>query len=78
MAFEWHRMHKHEEQIENDIFDRVCTQVCEHYEIEDVTDLSKEQIAEIEHFVGEHVGEYSVMRSGFGDLFNMLDNENNE
>ena len=39
MAFEWHRMHKHEEQIENDIHDRVCTQVCEHYEIEDVREL---------------------------------------
>ena len=30
MAFEWHRMHKHEEQIENDIYDRVCTQVSEY------------------------------------------------
>ena len=73
MAFEWHRMHKHEEQIENDIYKRVCEQVCEHYEIEDVTELSKEQIAEIEHYLEEYVSEYSVMRSGFSDLFNNLE-----
>jgi|TARA_B100000073_G_scaffold339059_1_gene336959 hypothetical protein len=76
MAFEWHRIHKHEEQIENDIFDRVSEQVREHYEIEDVLDLTKDQIAEIEHFMEEYIGEYSVMRSGFADLFNHL--ENNE
>ena len=76
MAFEWHRIHKHEEQIENDIFDRVCEQVREHYEVEDVVELTKEQIAEIEHFMEEYIGEYSVMRSGFADLFNHL--ENNE
>ena len=76
MAFEWHRIHKHEEQIENDIFDRVSEQVREHYEIEDILDLTKDQIAEIEHFMEEYIGEYSVMRSGFADLFNHL--ENNE
>ena len=58
MAFEWHRIHKHEEQIENDIFDRVCEQVREHYEIEDVVELTKEHIAEIEHFMEEYIGEY--------------------
>ena len=73
MAFEWHRMHKHEEQIENDIYDRVCTQVCEHYEIEDVSELTKEQIAEIEHFVEEYISEDSPIRSGFSDLFDNLE-----
>ena len=73
MAFEWHRMHKHEEQIENDIYDRVCTQVCEHYEIEDVSELTKEQIAEIEHFVEEYISEYRPIRSGFSDLFDNLE-----
>ena len=76
MAFEWHRIHKHEEQIENDIFDRVSEQVREHYEIEDVLDLTKDQIAEIEHFMEEYIGEYSVLRRGCADLFNHL--ENNE
>ena len=73
MAFEWHRMHKHEEQIENDIYDRVCTQVCEHYEIEDISELTKEQIAEIEHFDEEYISEYSPIRSGFSDLFDNLE-----
>ena len=73
MAFEWHRMHKHEEQIENDIYDRVCTQVCELYEIEDISELTKEKIAEIEHFVEEYISEYSPIRSGFSDLFDNLE-----
>ena len=45
-------------------------------EIEDVLNLTKEQIAEIEHFMEEYIGEYSPIRSGFADLFNHL--ENNE
>ena len=73
MAFEWHRMHKQEEQNENDIYDIVCTQVCEHYEIEDVSELTKEQIADIEHFVVEYISEYSPIRSGFSDLFDNLE-----
>ena len=39
MSFEWHRMHKHEEQIENDVYDPVMTQILEHYEIEDLNSL---------------------------------------
>ena len=41
MSFEWHRMHKHEEQIENDVYDRVMTQILEHYEIEDLSELTE-------------------------------------
>ena len=37
MTFEWHRMHKHEEQIENDVFDRVQQQILEHYGIEELS-----------------------------------------
>ena len=34
MAFEWHRIHKHEEQIENDIYSRVNDQILENYGVE--------------------------------------------
>ena len=52
MSFEWHRMHKHEEQIENDVYDRVMTQILEHYEIEELSQLTEAQWEEIHQMAG--------------------------
>ena len=71
--FVWHRMHKDEARIEREAYDCVETAILEHYEIEDVSELTKEQIAEIEHFVEEYISEYSPIRSGFSDLFDNLE-----
>ncbi len=73
--FEWHRMHKHEEQIENDVYDRVQTQLLEHYEIEDIGELSKEQMDQVMAWREEHVSEYSPMYGGFADCYNQWENE---
>lgn len=75
MSFEWHRMHKHEEQIENDVYDRVMTQILEHYEIEELSELTEEQWAEIHKWQEENVGEYSPMNMGFSDCYNQWENE---
>ena len=41
MAFEWHRMHKHEEQIEMDVAERVSDYVLEFYDVECIEDLTR-------------------------------------
>ena len=75
MAFEWHRIHKHEEQIENDIYSRVNDQILEHYGVEEVYDLTSKQIEEVQEFADE-IGEYSIMYSGFMDCINAWEAEN--
>jgi len=73
MAFEWNRVHKHEEQVENDIYDRVSEQVCSFYNVEDVAELNEDQIAEIKKWANESLHSSSIMQQGFFDIFNYWD-----
>ncbi len=70
MSFDWNRIHKHEEQVENDIFDRVSEQICSFYNVEDVADLTIEQMDEVRAFVDNDLSEFSIMQRGFTDVFN--------
>ena len=70
MSFDWNRIHKHEEQVENDIFDRVSEQICSFYNVEDVADLTIEQMDEVRSFVDNDLSEFSIMQRGFTDVFN--------
>ena len=76
MSFEWHRMHKHEEQIENDVYERVSEQILEHYGVENLAELTEEHWEEIHKWQEENVSEYSPMNSGFSDCYNQWENEN--
>ena len=78
MAFEWHRMHKWEENIERDVTEGVEEQIMQHYGVEDVVELTKEQIAEVIAFREAHVSEYSPMNWGFGNVINRWEDENYE
>ena len=75
MAFEWHRIHKHEDQIEQDIYSRVNDQILEHYGVEEIYDLTSEQIEEVQKFADE-IGEYNIMYSGFMGCINAWEAEN--
>jgi hypothetical protein len=73
--FEWHRMHKHEEQIENDVYDRVQTQILEHYDVEDISTLTQKQWDDIMEWREEPVSESRLMYGGFADVYNVWENE---
>lgn len=77
MAFEWHKLYKHEENIESDVTDRVFEYVCEYYKVEEITDLTEEQISEIDAF-RDKLNEFSVMQIGFSNLVNQWESENYE
>lgn len=77
MTFEWHKLYKHEENIESDVTDRVFEYVCEYYKVEEITDLTEEQISEIDAF-RDKLNEFSVMQMGFSNLVNQWESENYE
>ena len=78
MSFDWPRMHKWEENIERDVTDGVEEQVMEVYGVDDISDLTKEQMAEIQAWREEYVSEYSPMNWGFSNLYNRWEEENYE
>jgi hypothetical protein len=75
MAFEWNRIYKWEENYERDITDDVRTQVCEYYGVEEITELTEEQINEVQSFRDE-LNEYSVMQWGFSNIYSEWEMEN--
>ena len=77
MAFEWVKIHKHEDNIESDVTDRVFEYVCEYYKVEEITELTQEQISEIDEF-RDKLNEFSVMQIGFSNLVNQWESENYE
>ena len=76
MAFEWNRIHKWEDNIESQVTDSVFEFVCEFYGVDEVTELSEEQIAEVEHYRHEVLSEYSPMQWGFSNLYSQWEMEN--
>lgn len=72
MSFEWNRIHKWEENIERDVTDAVYEYVCEYYGIEEVDEITEEQLEEIEAFRDE-LNEYSLMQIGFSNLISHVE-----
>ena len=62
MSFEWNNMHGLEERIEGELTDSLYEAVCSFYGIDDVIDLSKDQIKEIEAFRDEQVFESALVQ----------------
>lgn len=75
MSFEWHRIHKWEDRYEQDIVDDVVSYITEYYGVDEISDLSQEQIDEIEDFKENHLNEYSVMQWGFSWVMSTWDSE---
>jgi hypothetical protein len=69
MSFEWNRIHKWEDNIERDVTDAVYEYVRDYYDVDEIEDLTEEQIDEVRAFSDEH-NEYSPMQIGFSNLFN--------
>lgn len=74
MAFEWHRIHKWEDNIESQVTDAVFDYVMEFYGVENVAELTQDQIDEVTAF-REELNEYSPLQWGFSNLINHWENE---
>ena len=69
MTFEWHKISKYEENYERDITDNVHDQVRDYYDVDEIDDLTEEQMDEVKTFRDEY-NDYSVMQIGFSNLIN--------
>lgn len=76
MAFEWNRIHKSEEYLERIINELVFEQVTEHYAVDSIDELTRDQIDELEHFRNDVLNEYSPLQIGFSDVIQMWESEN--
>lgn len=74
MSFEWPRIHKWEENFEREATDAVYEYVLEFYGVEEVSELTEDQINEVAGF-REEISEYSPMQIGFSNLVNHWESE---
>jgi len=67
-GFYWHRTHKVDEWVENEMIECVWDYVSEFYGVEEVIDLTEEQIAELDAFRTDELNDYSPLQYGFSWL----------
>ena len=73
--FDWQRMYKAEEHIEREAYSAVEHEICNQLDVEDVINLTQEQMDQVMAWREEHVSEYSPMYGGFADCYNQWENE---
>ena len=71
----WPRPHKAEEYYENQISEQVWEQITEHFGVNEIVDITPEQIEEIEEWREENLSEYSVLQVGFSNFINLWESE---
>jgi len=71
MSYEWPRIHKVEDNFYMEISEVVHEQVLTHYGVDEIEELTKEQIRELEYFRVHYLSEYSVLQAGYSNLINM-------
>lgn len=68
MAFEWNRIHKWEENLYNMADEMVQEYVFEYYGVNEIEELTEEQIEEVRTFYEGEMSEYSPLNPGFSSL----------
>ena len=74
MSYDWPRVHKVEDNLMIDINDLVYEHVMNHFGVEDIEDLSEEDIGEVETFRLQ-LSEYSVLQGGYSNLISMWESQ---
>jgi len=75
MSYDWPKMYKAEEQVEQTVIDHVTWHVCEFFEVEEVSELTREQIDSVRDF-WDNMNEYSPMNMGYSHVINCWEMEN--
>lgn len=76
MEFVWNRIYKWEENIEREVTDAVYEYVCEYYVVDDISELTEEQIAQVEGYRDHELNEFSVLQIGFSNIISHWESEN--
>ena len=68
--YTWGRIYKIEEFYESQIISDVVDNVLEYFEVEEIEDLTEDQIEQVRAF-SEELNELSVMQIGYSDVINI-------
>ena len=66
--FEWPKIYKVEEWIEQQATEWVFDYVCEFYDVEDIEELTVEQIEEVSQYREYDLSAFSPMQLGFSNI----------
>ena len=75
MSYEWPRIHKVEDNFYMEISEVVCDHVLTHYGVDEIEELTEEQIAELEDFRTNDLNEYSLLQAGYSNILNMWESQ---
>lgn len=75
MSFDIPRVHKWEENIEREVTDELWSYVCDYYGVDEISELSEEQIQEVEYYRDNDLNEYSPLQIGFSNIINNWESE---
>ena len=68
MSFEWYKTHKVMEWVEREMTECVEEYVTEFYGIEEIHELTEEQIGELEEFRQNELQDYHPLQMGFSNV----------
>ena len=75
MSYEWPRIHKVEDNFYMEISEVVWEQVSDHYGVDEIEELTEEQIEELEDYRTNTLNEYSIMQAGYSNIINMWESQ---
>jgi hypothetical protein len=75
MSFDIPRVHKWEENIEREVTDELYSYVCEYYGVDEIADLTEEQMNEVEEYRDNDLNEYSPLQIGFSNIIQNWESE---
>ena len=73
--FEMRKPYKAEEYYENQINEQIYEYIMEFYGVDEITEITQEQINDIEEWREEWLSEYSVLQVGFSSFMNQWESE---
>ena len=71
----WRKPYKTEEYYERMICDQVWEQIMEHFGAEEITEITPEQMKEVEDWREENLHEYSLLQVGFSNFIQQWEND---
>ena len=73
--YQFYKAHKVEDNISSEMFDLVFDHVCQWFGVEELVDITDEQMDEIIYFRENQLNEYSPLQWGYSDLIGQWENE---
>ena len=74
-AYQFYKSHKVEDNIANEMYDLVFDHICQWFGVEELVDITTEQMDEIIDFRENQLNEYSPLQWGYSSVIGNWENE---